>query len=295
MMKASQNIYPNFLYIGASKAGSSWLYECLREHPQVFVPAAKDLHFFHIHYDKGMDWYRNFFKPNAEQIAIGELSHDYFLFPDVAQKIYECNPKMKLIVSLREPVDKTISGYQYAQKVYLDKSVSFEDFFYHHDRYKKTHFQNMNRETANYFEHLQAFYKRFPRKQILILFFDELKSNPQSFLQKVYNFLEVDADFTPSVLHQKVNQQQAARLGPLAHLAYKVAEQMRKMGLANIVGAVKRNALFNKLLYQENKQEAKWTLEEEMKHTVYEYFVKDYAKLSELIKQDLPANWYLYE
>ena len=50
-------VYPTFLYIGAPKAGSSWLYEILREHPEVFVPTAKDTQFFDYYFDKGFDWY----------------------------------------------------------------------------------------------------------------------------------------------------------------------------------------------------------------------------------------------
>ena len=72
-------VYPNFLYIGAEKAGSSWIYEILREHPQVYVPPAKDIQFFDKNFDKGIEWYLSLFGSGAGQIAIGEVSHDYFL------------------------------------------------------------------------------------------------------------------------------------------------------------------------------------------------------------------------
>ena len=78
------DVYPDFLYIGASKAGSSWIYEILREHPEVFVPLAKDIQFFDWHYDKGIDWYLSFFRPGRGKRAIGEVSHDYFLVEEAA-------------------------------------------------------------------------------------------------------------------------------------------------------------------------------------------------------------------
>lgn len=55
-------VYPNFLYIGGYKSGSSWIYEALREHPQVFVPPAKDIQFFDVYYDKGIKWYLSFLR-----------------------------------------------------------------------------------------------------------------------------------------------------------------------------------------------------------------------------------------
>ena len=72
---------PTFLYIGAARAGSSWMYEILREHPDVFVPLAKDIYFFDKHYDRGLQWYRSFFASAGGRRAIGELSHDYYLRP----------------------------------------------------------------------------------------------------------------------------------------------------------------------------------------------------------------------
>ena len=54
---------PNFIGIGAQRAGSTWLYACLREHPQVYVPPEKELHFFNAHFDRGLNWYKQQFPP----------------------------------------------------------------------------------------------------------------------------------------------------------------------------------------------------------------------------------------
>jgi len=286
-------ISPNFLYIGASKAGSSWIFECLKEHPDAFVPPAKDVHFFHLHYEKGVAWYQGFFKGGKDKKAVGELSHDYFLFEEVADKIKALNPDVKLLVSLREPVDKMLSNYHYAKRTYLKEEVSFEDFFFHHERYQKNHYQNMHKETANYYQNLRPFYERFPKENILVVFFDDLKTQPEKFIQSIYQFLEIDEAFVPSVLHTKVNPQQKARFSIVARLAYSTASVLRGLGLANVVGAVKRNAFFEKMLYQKPKEKTS-VLEEDVRRKVYDYYVGDYNKLSALIGRDLPSGWYLF-
>ncbi len=282
---------PTFLYIGASKAGSSWIFECLKEHPEAFVPPAKDLHFFHLQYEKGIEWYESFFKKGEGIKTIGELSHDYFLFEHVADKIKAYQPDIKLLVSLREPVEKMISSYHYAKRTYLKENVSFEDFFFHHERYQKSHYQNMHKETAQYFQNLQPFYERFPRENILVVFFDELKESPHIFIQKIYHFLEIDDTFEPSVLHTKVNQQQKARFPLVARLAYTTASLLRTLGLANIVGAVKRNPVFEKMLYQKPKA-TKQPIDPKTLQKVYEFYATDYPQLTALLQQDLPPNWY---
>jgi len=289
----SKNIKPNFLYIGASKAGSSWLFECLRAHPSVFIPIAKDLQFFNLYYDKGTDWYQAFFDTKDAFLAYGEMSHDYFLASKNAQRICDFNPAIKLIACLRNPVDKILSNYNYAKRTYLDKQVSFEEFFNNHSKYKKDETHNMGRENANNYDNLAPFYKLFPSENILILFYDDLKSQPEYFIQKVYNFLEVDTDFTPPMLNTKVNPNQSSRNSTLAHIAYKIAAIVRQIGLSNVVGSIKRNKLVNAMLYQNKSDDKKENLTDIELKMVNDYYKESYPKLVELIEEELPEGWYI--
>jgi len=289
--QGSKNIKPNFLYIGASKAGSSWLFECLRAHPAVFIPIAKDLQFFNLYYDKGTDWYQAFFDTKDTFLAYGEMSHDYFLASKNAQRICDFNPSIKLIACLRNPVDKILSNYNYAKRTYLNEQVSFEEFFNNHSKYKKDETHNMGRENANYYDNLAPFYKLFPSENILILFYDDLKFQPEHFIQKVYNFLEVDENFTPPMLHTKVNPNQSSRNSALAHVAYKVAAIVRQVGLSNVVGSIKRNKLVNAMLYQNKSDDKKESLTDVELKMVNDYYKKSYSKLVELIGEELPEGW----
>ena len=292
MNQQNKNIKPDFLYIGASKAGSSWLFECLRAHPEIFIPIAKDLQFFNLYYDKGTDWYQAFFDTKDAFLAYGEMSHDYFLSAKTAQRIYDFNPNIKLIACLRNPVDKILSNYNYAKRTYLDKQVSFDEFFNNHSKYKKDETHNMGRENANYYENLASFYKLFPSENILILFYDDLKSHPENFIQKVYSFLEVDKNFIPTMLNTTVNPNQDSRNSAVAHIAYKVAAIVRQIGLSNVVGAIKRNRIVNTILYQNRTSDKKENLTDVELKMVNDYYKTSYSKLVELIGKELPEEWY---
>jgi hypothetical protein len=285
--------FPNFLYIGASKAGSSWIYECLREHPEIFVPDAKDLQFFDRYYDKGLEWYLNFFKGTESYKARGELSHDYFLFDGVADKIKEDLGNVKLIACLREPVDKMISSYKYAKSVYLKKNVTFNDFFFNSSEIStmsKYRDHNMTPQSAKYYENLLPFYKLFTHDQILILFFDELKNDPHQFIRKIYKFLNVDNNFIPSMINKKILTANKPRNIFLSHFAYLIGGLLRKVGLPNTVGYIKRNKLFNQLLYKDKKLDS--NIDQKTIDQVNEFYKEDLHKLKHLINRPIPHNWY---
>jgi len=244
-----------------------------------------------LYYDKGIDWYSNFFDTETNYKAYGELSHDYFLEAKTAMRIYDFNPNVKLIACLRNPADKIISNFNYAKRTYLSDEVDFQSFFQFHEKYKKNNSHNMNKETANYYENLYSFYELFPIENILVVFYDDLKSNPQKFIQSIYQFLDVDATFVPSKLNEMVNPNTASRSAFVAHFAYAVASIFRKIGLANFVGTVKRNNFFNSILYRNTKSVEKKILTQKEKEMVDAYYKSAYPKLEKLIEKAIPKAW----
>lgn len=272
-------VYPNFLYIGAEKAGSSWIYEILREHPQVFVPVAKDIQFFDKNYDKGIDWYLSLFKPGAGQRAIGEVSHDYFLAEESAALIQKHLPEVRLICCLREPIERTMSSFLFYKTTVLDKETTFAEFALD-DKILKL---------SDYYYNLRPFYQRFPRENILVLYFDDLKQDPRVFAQRIYKFLQVDSDFQPKILYQKVLPASEPRFGWIAHLVYQIGLLLRKAGLVNVVGTVKRTGTFRGLFYRE--LERKPEIPAEIRQKLKTYYAERYRELPILIGQPLPEAW----
>jgi len=272
--------HPDFLYIGAAKAGSSWIYEILREHPEVFVPPAKDIQYFDTFFDKGIDWYRSFFRDSGLFKVRGEISHNYYFIPEAADRIWKEIPDIKLICCLREVVDRTISSYMF--------SLSTEG-----KRYPGiTEYAKSSRMLAQngYYSCLKRFYDRFPPENILVLFFEDLKSDALSFAREIFYFLGVDSEFIPPSLEKKVLAARDARLNFVAQIIYRLAHVMRRMGLANAVGMVKRNELFNKILYEPRKSRSEIPVE--TREFIRNLHKKDYPRLAELIGKPLPESWY---
>lgn len=277
-MKSS---YPNFLYIGVSKAGSSWIYEILREHPEVFVPPAKDLQFFDRYYEKGIDWYLSFFQPGENKKAIGEVAHDYFLNERTARRIKKHLPDVRMFCCLRDPIDQIYSTFIYRKNVVLDSDTTIEEFAF---REEVLHL-------CDYYYNLLPFYELFPEKNLLVLFFDELKEDSALFARKIFDFINVTPDFEPSILHRKVLPASEPRLSKLGHFAYGTGTFLRRLGFPNVVGAVKTSSIFRALLYKPLKK--KTDMPAEVKKQLKAYYKERYEKLPQLIGQPLPGEWQL--
>jgi hypothetical protein len=272
-------VRPTFLYIGASKSGSSWIYEILREHPDVFVPEAKDLQFFNSYYDKGLDWYFGFFAEGRDKQAIGELSHDYFLSSETAARIYKALPEVKLVCCLREVVDRMISHYVYARSVGSEYDLPFETF-------AET---SVAARPGEYKKNLAPFYDLFPSENILVQFYDDLKADSRRFCAALYGFIGVDPTFDPPSLQKKVNVAHHARVETVARLAYRAAQAARKLGLANLVGVIKRNKATNAILYKSAPDKPEISLD--TRRRIRQRYAKDYDELSKMIGQPLPSAW----
>lgn len=102
---------PDFLCIGAQKAGTSTLHVMLMAHPQVFVPRRKELHYFTLHSGRSIDWYSSFYHDARDLQESGEVTPYYLFHPAAAARIRRLLPHVRLILLLRDPVERALSGY----------------------------------------------------------------------------------------------------------------------------------------------------------------------------------------
>lgn len=276
-----RRVYPNFLFLGPAKTGSSWVYAILREHPEVFVPSAKDIQFFDHNYTKALDWYLSFFTSGAGKKAIGEVAHDYFWAEESADRIRSHLPNVRLLCCLRDLVDRTISSYLYDRNLFLNKERTFESYVSNVERVLKPN---------DYYNNLHRFYAIFPRENIQVLFFDDLKRNPASFAAKIFEFIGVDPSLKPSLLYKKVMSAREPKLYWLSHLGFQVGLVLRKFGLANVVGTVKGNERFWKLFYKDLQD--KLEMPEEVVRKLKVYYRESCKNLPDLISQPLPKGWF---
>jgi hypothetical protein len=214
-MTASLRLLPDFLIIGTQRGGTTALYHYLKTHPCIVPSPIVDTHFFDKKYRKGLRWYQAHFptvweKVCAQQVqrrafATGEASSSYLFYPHAPRRVAKTLPHVKLIVCLRNPVDRAYSQYYHAlelghEKLSFEEAIQDEeertaherekilkDEFYESDTY--THRSYLTR--GIYVDQLQAWMDFFPREQFLILKSEEFYSNPVAIFKQVSTFLKV--------------------------------------------------------------------------------------------------------
>ncbi|MGR3465010.1 sulfotransferase family protein [Limimaricola sp.] len=177
---------PDFVVIGAMKAGTTTLYRYLHEHPQVGMSRMKETDYFirNKNFRLGQEWYRAQFAPGFD--VYGEASPNYTMreiFTGVAGNLAEAAPEARLIFIARDPVDRFVSQYRHlwllgharlAPEGLLDTTEGREIL-----------------ATSCYAWQLQPFLERFDRAQLLILDFDELRRDPQGLLDRVTDHIGI--------------------------------------------------------------------------------------------------------
>lgn len=199
---------PNFLIVGASKAGTGSLYHYLREHPQVFMSPIKETNYFTFdgrrtrhHSVTTLEEYEALFSGVTTEKAIGEASPGYLRSRIAAEGIKRTIPDARIIISLRDPVDRLYSAFLHWQR----NGKAGRDFY--------EWFEPQAEEANFYLPRLERFFFRFPRERIKVLVFDDMVADTPAVLQDLFSFLGVDRDFEPdtSVVYNQAGT--AASLG----------------------------------------------------------------------------------
>ena len=204
---------PNFLIIGAQKAGTTWLHRMLISHPEVFIPELKELHFFQQEFTERQfeDNYLIHFVNAGKAKAIGEASTNYFWVYDptsdwstksntiLSPRVFEeyLGSDTKFIVILRNPVARAISAFfHYYKRGQTTKDSRILEL--------PKHFGIV--DIGFYYRHLMRWFEIFPRDQFLILNFEQdIIEYPLETVRRVYGFLGINENFVPEDLQQAYN------------------------------------------------------------------------------------------
>jgi hypothetical protein len=178
----------DFLGIGAQKAGTTWLYEMLRLHPDIAFPAGKEVHFWDRRHSCGIDWYKSLFYPKDSRSAkTGEITPAYAILPEV--KIRECRehfPDLKLIYLIRNPIERAWSSAKMALKrAEMEIHEASDQWFIDH-----FHSQG-SMVRGDYESCLRNWYATYPKDQLLVCLFDELQQDPASLLRRCFQHVGV--------------------------------------------------------------------------------------------------------
>jgi hypothetical protein len=200
-------VKPDFLVVGAAKAGSTSLCAALARHPEVFFPERKELHFFSVDaiHAHGVAWYERWFEASGAYTARGEGSTSYasrLHFPEAAARIAAYAPKMKLIYIVREPLARIESFWMQLRRfgagspfaalgVHELPAALFVDVDFNRALVKQN---DALVDTSNYWQQLEHLRRWFDESQIHVVFFEELVQDPRRVLRGCFAFLGVNPD-----------------------------------------------------------------------------------------------------
>jgi len=222
VFRASTNplrMLPDFIIIGTQKGGTTSLYQYLIDLPTITPAYRKEIHFFNLYYYKGLGWYRSHFpiileKYYAEHIRgqmllTGEASPYYLSHPQAAERVAKTLPHAKLIVLLRNPVDRAYSQYQHQLRQPGVEPLSFEEALDAEEQrlvgeeekmlqdpkylsFNHRHYSYHQR--SQYSEQLPQWLNLFPKEQFLILRSEDLYADPAAIVKQTLAFLNLPAE-----------------------------------------------------------------------------------------------------
>ncbi|NEP04402.1 MAG: tetratricopeptide repeat protein, partial [Okeania sp. SIO4D6] len=207
---------PNFLIIGVGKGGTTSLFSYLIQHPQILSPVVKEINFWSMNFNKGINWYLSHFPtiPNHENLITGEASPSYLGNWEAPDRIFNYFPEIKLIIMLRNPVDRAISHYYHWRRINREnrpletalkeelenwqiiyKNSPLDTNYWHHGLYYLG--------TGIYIDFIHNWMRIFPQEQILILPTEEFYRTPTTMMKRVFDFLGLPNYKVPD--YQKLN------------------------------------------------------------------------------------------
>lgn len=186
---------PNFLVIGTQKGGTTTLHRIMMRHSKIYLPECKEVQYFSLNYEKGIKWYANHFNESKWWQIKGEITPYYLFHPKAAKRIKETIPRVKLIVLLRNPIDRTISQYYHAKRhgfeaLELEKAIKAEKF-----RLSRNNIYNHQKHSyiarSKYAEQLSIYESLFPAKNIKLIKSENLFDMPRETWKDIQEFLGI--------------------------------------------------------------------------------------------------------
>ena len=306
---------PNFLIVGAVKAGTTSLHEYLQMHPQVYMSPVKETNYFsdadmlfdhfnvdyrqdinvaldkylagpmdtkiHIAHVRTAEQYALLFKNVSNELAIGEVSNSYLYCPGTAARIRAELPDAKIVMILRNPIERLYS--QFLMNVKLGK-IAERDLLKEiaADQAKAIKgwgVSHLYLEVGAYYAQVKRYFDLFPKEQIKVMFYDDYKLDPKAAMRDLFTFLGVDPAFEPD-MSQRYNEAGMPRFGKLNYW-------LTQIGVYGLVKRLFSAGLKEKLKSLIYTRKNIPTIQPEEKAWLVEYYKVDVQNLSKLINKDL--------
>lgn len=221
---STARLRPTFLVIGAQKSGTTSLHAQLRQNPAVLTASVKEVQYFNKEFRRGERWYLSHFPlrlraaPIRRRLGIapqvGEATAAYLFDPRVPTRVQAFQPETKLIAILRDPVARAVSHYQMELR-WERELLPFEDALRREEVEYPRRLERIAEDPlaaegfapsyiarGRYAEQLERWFALFPRKQLLVVVYEELVGDPAGQLERIADFLEVPHAPTEAFPHR---------------------------------------------------------------------------------------------
>ena len=304
-MENLNTIFPEFLIIGAGKSGTTSVDNYLKQHPNIFISPIKEPNFFAYeltniaslgrfpdevkHYQDSvttLDDYKKLFEGAKEGQVKGETSNTYMYGKDAPYRIKHHIPNVKLIAILRQPAERLYSRYLH---LYRDNQLPTPHFSDCKDRSTIWWQRNDLINEGFYFKHLSRYFELFPKENIKVFLYEDIKTDLQGMLKEIFTFINVDDTFECD-LSVRYNESGIIKnkilnrlIGGNGHFPTLVK---------SIVPGIKDNLTAQKFLNKlRSKNMDKPKIDPEIKHFLtHEVYKEDILQLQSLIDKDL-SSW----
>lgn len=301
----SDTVIIDFFLVGAARCGTTSLYNYLNNSENIFLPRVKEPNFFSdVDSPKAEDFkppkpgvsyhakiindtkiYSDLYIDALDHQIKGDTSPSYIWDTNVAKKLYSHNPKAKIIISLRHPVDRAYSHYIMNYYTGSEKNDSFEAAL---KSDKSSIWGSCNEYLAMgfYYPQVKAYYDVFPKEQIKILVYEDWTKNIESEILSVYNFLGIAV--TESVFCEEVESNKIQPIKKKA-LLNMLRQNKIKGAIKSVISQDRIDALKSYFFNDDSKEIEK--IDPELRQELSKKFKQDILKLSDLTGINFKTKW----
>lgn len=289
----------DFLIIGAQKSGTTTLYDWLRQHPDIFLPVAKEVLYFAYDdfYRQGEKYLDVFYNKYSGQKVVGGAYVHLMYFPHVVQRIYDYNSNMKMIAVLRNPIDRAYSAYWFARSNGWESCATFEDAL---DREKeRMHGSYTERAELTYLTHgqyaeqLQYFLDVFGPEQVISFFTEHLRFSPKDVFGQALKFMGLPPVADGFDLSEDSNRANTARVPALQKVLFSKEARYKRWGRSLLPATLRMwiRTRFTQKIISWNRRPFQYPpMNPDTRRTLLNYYKPHNAQLKKLIGA-YPVSW----
>ncbi len=282
----SDSPMPDAIMAGMSRAGTTFMYHYLQKHPDIFIPTRKEVCFFAHHFGRGAGWYSNFYKEKKGEQKTLDICGLYFSTPESLERIYQFNPDIKIILSVRNPFEWICSLYEQYSGIF--DVLPFKEFLKgcNVEREGETQYIDFNNQVIS--KSIENYLRRF-KGNVLIYDFSYFQEDPLVVLNEIESFLGVPRFFNETNFqNRKINARGRKRISWFAKLLHVkgVVDLILKLFPRRLILAIREKLDQNAVKNLDTKptKAREFTLEE--KALVQEIFQADHDYIRQLFENE---------